>query len=287
MTSQSAFLDSNRLVYSGAAPSPSEQARRARRWGWLIYAECRLRRMKAYFGTILVVALLYPVLYLAAMGIGLGSLVNSGVGGIDGVPYLVFVGAGLLVSTIVTESTNEFTFSIMAGFKWEKTFYATQASPISPAQMVIGEVVGVFVRLFAQAIPFWVALLVFGAAPSGWSWLIVPIAAVAGISFGAPLMAYSATVEDEGYQFAFVQRFIVMPMFLFAGTFYPLAQMPPYLQWVGWISPMWHGTQLGRIVSYGMENPLWLTVVHVLALVIPIVVGVALSVRVFTARLMK
>lgn len=255
--------------------------------GWLLYAENRLLRMRAYLRTILIVALLYPVIYLTAMGVGLGSLVDRGAGGIAGVPYLVFVGAGLLVATIVMESTNEFTFAIMGGFKWQRTYYAANASPITPAQIVIGEVAAVFVRLLAQAIPFWIALVLFGAAPSGWSWLLVPIAAVAGISFGAPLMAYSATQEEDGYQFAFVQRFIVMPMFLFAGTFYPLTQMPPYLQWVGWISPMWHGTQLGRIVGYGMENPPWLTVVHVLCLVVPIVVGVALSIRIFTARLLK
>ena len=81
--------------------------------------------------------------------------------------------------------------------------------------------------------------------------------------------------------------FIVMPMFLFAGTFFPLSAMPVYLQWIGWISPMWHGTQLARIVCFGMPNPWWLTLVHLAVLVVAAVAGTWITARVFTRRLTR
>lgn len=285
MTDQ--LLDTNRLAYSGAAPSPQTQAATVRRWGWLAYAEYTWAGMRAYLQTILIGTFGLPLLYLTAMGIGLGALVDKGAGLVGGVPYLVFVGPGLLVSAIVMEGMAEFSYPVMGGFKWQRFYYAAQASPVTPRQIVSGQVFAVAVRFFLQASVFWIALVLFGVTRSGWSFLIVPIATLAAVSFGAPMMAYAATLEDEGFQFAFVQRFIVNPMFLFAGTFYPLESMPVYLQWVGWISPMWHGTQLARIATYGMPNPLWLTLLHVAFLVATAAAGLLAAFRIFARRLTR
>lgn len=98
-------------------------------------------------------------------------------------------------------------------------------------------------------------------------------------------MAYSATLKQEGIQFVLLQRLVIMPMFLFAGTFFPLASMPIYLQWIGWISPMWHATQLARMAAFGLVVPTWLVVVHVGFLAALIVGGVWAARRTFTRRL--
>ena len=100
-----------------------------------MYAEYRLMNMRAYLQTILIRSIGLPLLYLSSMGLGLGSLVDSGAGGVDGVSYLVFVGPGLLVSSIVMEATGEFTFPVMSGFKWQKHYYAAAAAPLTPAQI--------------------------------------------------------------------------------------------------------------------------------------------------------
>jgi lipooligosaccharide transport system permease protein len=277
--------DSNRLAYSGAVLPPSAQARAARRWGWWLYAEYRLVNMRAYLQTILIRSIGLPLLYLASMGLGLGALVDSGSGGVEGVSYLVFVGPALLVSSIVMEASGEFTYPVMSGFKWQKHYFAAGASPLRPAQVVLGEVAAVGIRFIAESAVFWLMLLAFGAVTSPWSWLVIVIAPVAALAFGAPLMAFAATQKDEGAQFAFVQRFVVMPMFLFAGTFFPLTAMPWYLQWIGWISPMWHGTQLARIVCFGMANPGWLTVLHIAVLLAAGLGGIVAAARIFTRRL--
>lgn len=280
-------IDTNSLAYSGRALAPARQAGKARRWGWWYQAERRLLGMRAYWTSILGTALITPALYVLEMGIGLGSLVDASSGGVAGVPYLVFVAPGLLVSTIVMSASNETSYPVMEGFKWGRLYYARATTAASPRQVALGELLAIFLRMAAEAAVFWLMLVILGAVDPTWSWLMVPIAALAGMAFGAPLAGYAATIEDEGYQFALVQRFIVMPMFLFAGTFYPLDSMPGYLQWIGWISPMWHGTQLSRAVSFGLPLT-WLEVLGHLAFLLAVLgAGVAIAVRNFERRLAK
>jgi lipooligosaccharide transport system permease protein len=279
--------DSNALAYSGRALSPARQAEKARRWGWWYQAEWRLVAMKAYWTSILGSAVLTPALYVLAMGIGLGALVDASSGGVAGVPYLRYVAPGLLVSTVVMSATNELMYPVMDGFKWGKLYFSRATTAASTAQVAIGELLAVAVRMVGEALLFWLVLVALGATDPSRSWLMIPIAALAGMAFGGPLAAFAATRNDEGFAFSMVQRFVVMPMFLFAGTFYPLESMPAYLQPIGWISPMWHGTQLARVVSFGLPLPGWEIALHLVFLVSLVVVGGWLTVRSFTRRLSK
>ena len=243
--------------------------------------------MRAYFWPILLYSIGQPLLYMVAMGIGLGTLVSSGVGSVDGVDYLTFVAPALLVSTVVMSVTAEMTYPVMAGFKWQRLYYAPVATAVSPGQIALGHLLAVVIRFLGQSAVFWVIMLMFGAVSSGWatSMLVIPIGVLAATAFGAPLQAYASTLTDEGFQFAFIQRFVVMPMFLFAGTFFPLSVMPVYLQWIGWISPVWHGTELARLVTYGAPVPPSMLVVHLGFLLACTVVGLLLAVRFYTRRL--
>ncbi|QIK72444.1 ABC transporter permease [Propioniciclava coleopterorum] len=259
-------------------------ADRTRRWGWVQYAGYRDAAERPFLGTTLAVALGNPVLYLAAMGLGLGSIVQQPV---DGVPYLTFVAPGLLVSTVVSTGAQFGTWPIFGGFKWQMNYLAAQATPLEPKQMAQGEALAIGVRLLVQALLFWMIGFAFGAWPSPGSVAMVPIAMLAALAMFTPLMAYAATLQEEGLQFNFVQRLIVMPMFLFAGTFFPLGAMPIYLQWIGWVSPMWHGTQLARMVAFGLDVPPWLAVVHVVFLVGLFLGGLWAAGRTFTRRLVR
>jgi lipooligosaccharide transport system permease protein len=80
---------------------------------------------------------------------------------------------------------------------------------------------------------------------------------------------------------------VVMPLFLFGGTFYPLESMPSYLQWIGWVSPMWHGTQLARWASFGLELSAGAAVLHLGVLLLACGLGIAVAMRVFTRRLAR
>ncbi len=276
--------DPNRLAYSGRAPSPAVTARYARRWGWWPYAEHFLRGTRAYAWSVALSSVGTPVLYLVSLGLGLGTLVDRGAGQVDGVPYLLFVAPAILVSTVVMGASAESTYPVMAGFKWMRLYHAPIVTPLSPRQVATGHFVGVLLRFGAQAAVVWLVLLAFGAAPSAWSWLLVGVGVLTAGSMAAPLQAYAATLDD-GLAFTFVQRFVVTPMFLFAGTFFPLSAMPVWLQWVGWVSPVWHGTQLARMASYGAVVPGWLAAVHLAYLAVLAVAGQLAARRLYERRL--
>ena len=114
---------------------------------------------------------------------------------------------------------------------------------------------------------------------------MIPAGLLGGLAFGAVLMGYTSTLEEDTGQLAMVMRFVVLPMTLFSRHLLPAATFPVCLQWIGWISPLWHGTELARVFSYGYEEPIWLTVVHVVYLVVLVVIGWAWARRIAVRRL--
>jgi lipooligosaccharide transport system permease protein len=258
-----------------------------RRWGSWYIAEHRIRSMRTYLQTIIATSIGNPLVYLFALGVGLASLVDANTGGIDGVSYLAFVAPALLASAAVTVAAEECTYPMMMGFKWNPIFLAMNAAPISGNQITNGMVISVLARMVPTTMIYFVVMVLFGAVPSAWGVAMILVASLTGIAVGLVIMPYTASIEEDKGQMAMIQRFGILPMFLFSGTFFPLSELPIYLQPIGWISPLWHGTQLGRVVSYGMEEPIWLTVTHVLYLGILSFVGWRMTQRVVTRRLNK
>jgi lipooligosaccharide transport system permease protein len=268
------------------AHGPEVSAAKARRWGAFYYAEQVLRVLWGYGFSILMYSVGQPVAYLFAMGVGLATLVDAdGAAAFGGVSYLAFIAPALLVSAGVMTAANEFTFPVMGGFKWRRTYYGPHASPLTPEQIAAGHIIAVTVRLLLQSAIYFAAVALFGASPGGWGWACILVATLAGLSFGLPLMAYSASITEDKGQFALVMRFIVMPLFLFSGTFFPLDTLPLGVRWIGWISPIWHGTELGRVFTYGYREPPLLTVVHVVVLLALAVLGWILTKRQFVKRM--
>lgn len=270
------------------AHGPGVSAARARRWGALYFAEHMLRRMRAYLVTIVVTSVGNPLLYLFSMGVGLATIVDrSGTGSaaFDGVGYLAYAAPALLVSSAVLTCANEMMYPVMDGFKWRRVYYGPHVTPLAPGQLATGHILAVGVRLLVQCLVFFLIMLAFGAAPGPWAFLLVPLGVLTGMAFGAPVMAYSAYIEKENFQFSMIQRFVIMPLFLFSGTFYPLETMPAGMQWIGWISPLWHGSQLARIASYGLSLPAWLVGVHLGYLAALGVVGIWWARRNYTRRM--
>ena len=262
-------------------------AARPRRWGFWYVAEHRFRVMRSYTGTVVVAGIGSPLLYLYALGVGLATIVDASGTTIGGVSYLVFVAPALLASAGITAATEEFSYPVFLGYKWNPTFTGIHSSPITPHQIVDGVIVSVVVRLTVNMVLFYLLMLVFGAVPSATGFLAILAGLLGGLAFGKILMSYTSTLEDDTGQIAMVMRFIVLPMTLFSGTFFPLAQFPLWLQWIGWISPLWHSTELARVATYGYAEPVWLTAVHVLVLVGLAMLGWVLSRRIAVRRLEK
>jgi ABC-type multidrug transport system permease subunit len=261
--------------------------RKPRRWGAWYVALHRFRVMKSYTGTVVVAGIGNPLIYLYALGVGLATIVDANLGddAVEGVSYLVFVAPALLASAAITVASEEFTYPVMLGYKWNPTFTGMSASPLRPTQIVDGVIISVAVRMAVNLVLFFALILVFGAAPSPVAFLMIAAGLLGGLAFGAMLMGYTSTLEEDTGQLAMVMRFVVLPMTLFSGTFFPLSTFPVWLQWIGWISPLWHSTELARVFSYGYEEPIWLTVVHVAYLVVLVVIGWAWGRRIAVRRL--
>lgn len=259
-----------------------------RRFGAWYVTEQRIRSIRTYSGTVIATAIGTPFLYLFAFGVGLATLVSANLGpeAVDGVSYLTFVAPALICSAAITIAAEELTYPIMLGFKWNPIFIAMNAAPLSASQIMNGVLIFVGLRMAAASAVYYLVMLAFGAISPGGA-LVILIAVLTGFAFGAPLLAYSTSVTEDRGQFAIVMRVIVLPITLFSGTIFPLTVLPVFLQWIGWISPLWHGTQLAREVSYGTDEPFWLLIAHLVFLVALSVVGWRLSVRIARKRLDK
>lgn len=269
----------------------TEWARKPRRFGTWYVTEHMVRAMRAYGWTIIVGAVGQPILYLLGLAVGLAALITVPI--VDHgqeVTYLMFVAPALLATATISVASEEMTYPVMAGFKWRRYFYGFNASPLSSPQIANGVIIAASARMVVASAAYYliVWLLPFGAVPHPETgWLAIFAGVFAGLAFGIPLMAYAASIQDDKGQFALVQRFIFIPMFLFSGTFYPLDTLPVWLQWIGWISPLWHGAELGRLATYHSAIAPGMVAVHVGYLLLLCVAGYIWARRNFVERLAK
>ena len=161
------------------------------------------------------------------------------------------------------------------------------ATPLSGNHIAMGVFFNSLIRTVFTAIFYWLVMLAFGVLESPRAWLAIFTAVMAGAAFGALMQALAGLLENENVFFTIVDRFIIMPLFLFSGTFYPLTNMPIFLQWIGWISPLWHATELGRWLTYGSEISTTMLFVHFIFLNSILIFGLFASRRIFTRRLGK
>ena len=157
------------------------------------------------------------------------------------------------------------------------------ATPITPAQVLYGQVLWVGSQLFARSAVFVLIAAVLGAVTgAGVLWSVL-FATLAGLAFSAPLIAYSSRL-DKPDSFTTIFRFVLMPMTLFTGAFFPVSQLPEWLLPLIWLTPAWHGIELSRGVAFGTLGVLP-ALGHLAYLVALTVVGIALAVRFFHRRL--
>jgi lipooligosaccharide transport system permease protein len=237
-----------------------------------------------------------PVLYLLSLGVGLGSVVNKGPGAHSlGTGYLSFIAPALIAATALQVAVMEATYPILhGGFKYQRIYFAMNATPLSARQIAYATVSWIATRAAVSAL-LYLVVACFGGTRSFGALLCVPVAALGAMALAAPIAAYSASVENEGSSFAAIFRFLVTPMFLFSGTFYPISTLPDWARGLAWVSPLWHATELARGVALG---PLHLpsgvgqlsataAVGHLAYLLALTVTGVLLTTRRFASRLSR
>ncbi len=259
------------------------------RFGALYIASARLKSMSKWRAIIAAVDIGNPLFYLIAVGIGIGVLVEQGSGtsGTNGIKYIAFIAPALLANTAITGIMDETVFPTIEGFKWRKLFFAQNSTPITGRQIAIGVFLAALCRALFSVSVYYILLLAFDVVNFGISFLLMPIAVLGGGAFGALMLFAAAKIEKEDQFFNILGRLVIMPMFLFSGTFFPLSSMPIFLQPIGWISPLWHATELGREAAFDYGISSTMVVVHLTFLITMLITGLTLATRQFEKRLAK
>jgi lipooligosaccharide transport system permease protein len=214
---------------------------------WLVYR--RLWHRSLAFG------FLQPVLFLTAMGLGLGAIMPKDENAFGGFDYITWLGPGLLAAMAMQTATFESTYPIMNKIMWGRNYEAMLSTPLQIRNIVWGELAWSAFRIGTLAVIFLLVLALFGIPQSPMAVLAIPFTILIGLAFSSCLIAFTATQKND-VGFSAVFRFIINPLFLFSGTFFPLTQLPEPLQVIAWLTPLFHGVQLVRGSILGTLEPL-------------------------------
>jgi lipooligosaccharide transport system permease protein len=226
-----------------------------------------------------------PVLFLVSIGLLLGALVDRANPDLGGLSYLEFVAPALLATTAMQTAASVTTYPVMAGLKWWRTYHAVVSTPVRVSELVAGLLAWAGVRIVLAVSAFTLVAAVGGAFVSP-LFVLAPLAALlCGLTFAALLAAFCSTIEDDEW-LATLFRFGLVPLFLFSGTFFPIDQLPDWLEPVAWATPLWHGVALCRDLSAGQVEAL-ATAVHVTYLVVAGSLGAAWAVRACGGKLLR
>jgi lipooligosaccharide transport system permease protein len=236
----------------------------------------------------LVSSFLNPVLFLAAMGLGLGSLVDKNghsAVSLGGVTYLTFLAPGLLAAAAMQTAAHESTYPVMGAIKWIRTYHGMLATPLRVGDVLAGHLLWIAFRILTTSAIFLAVMATFGATASWLSLLVVPAGVLTGMAFATPIVALAA-LQDNDQIFPALFRFVIIPMFLFSGTFFPVSQLPAGLRPVAYVTPLWHGVDLCRALALGHAG-LWMTVLHATYLAGWVVAGALLAGVAYRRRLVS
>jgi lipooligosaccharide transport system permease protein len=231
------------------------------------------------------VAFLNPVFFLLAIGFLLGGLVDRGGADLGGLTYLEFVAPGLLAATAMQIGATEGSFPVMSGIRWLRTYHSVVATPVRIGELLAGVLAWAALRIAVAAAVFTAIAASVGAFSSPLA-LLAPLAALlCGLAFAAPIAAVAAGVEFHGVLTA-IFRFAILPLFLFSGTFFPIEQLPAWLQPVAWATPLWHGVSLCRDLATGTAA-LGPSLVHVGYLLAVVAAASLVTARLLARRLLR
>jgi lipooligosaccharide transport system permease protein len=204
---------------------------------------------RTWRGTV-VSAVLGPVMYLTAMGVGIGTLINQGQGLPGGVPYLSFIAPGVLAATAMQNGIFEGSFVVLGSLKWNGNYWAAVNTPQRPEDVMLGTAMQGLMRIICLSVVFFGSVVGFGTVHSAWGLLALPVSLLTGAVFLFAMMAYSVTLDSD-QPLNVVFRFIMTPLFLFSGTFFPWQQLPGWMHPIAFATPLWHGVELSRELTLG------------------------------------
>lgn len=224
-----------------------------------------------------------PVIFLLAFGFGLGTLVDRTTDLPEGISYLEFVAPGLLAATAMQIASFEASWPVLSAIKWSRQYHAMLATPLRVGDVLLGHQAFIASRMLMTATVYLAAIAAFGAVNSPLGILAIPVAGLVGIAFAAPIAAWGAYTQTDA-SFVAIFRFLILPMFLFSGTFFPIERLPGVLELIAYVTPLWHGVDLCRQLTLG-DVELWSAVGHLAYLVAFTAAGLAAAYYTYRRRL--
>lgn len=204
---------------------------------------------------------LEPILYMTAMGFGLGAYVQS----IDGVSYAQFIAPGFIASSGMWASTFECTYGSFVRLQFEKTLHAMLAAPLTVADVVWGEILYATVKSFFYGTVILAAIALLGLVQSWWSILILPFLALPGMVFALLALSFTGFIKNIDHINYYITIFST-PVYLFSGIFFPLDSMPLLGKAAIWLNPLYHSVEVCRSLVLGHVSLELLSHVAVLAM---------------------
>ena len=196
----------------------------------------------------LVLAFVQPLLYLVGIGLGVGALVDDNIdstSSLGDVSYFQYLGPALLATTAMISAGQASLWQVLDGFFWGNRYRAMAATPLTSGDIASGLALWHATRTAIGVTGVAVVLALFDDTRSWGLVVAVPVAVLTGLAFALPITAWSSTRYGDG-SFPTIIRFGLLPMFLFGGAFFPVDQLPAWLQPVAYVTPLWHGVELCR-----------------------------------------
>ena len=209
---------------------------------------------------ILVSGFFEPVLYLLAMGVGMGGLVGevTGPGG-EPISYAAYIAPALLATSAMNGAIYDSTWNVFFKLRFAKLYQAMLQTSLGPLDVAVGEILMALFRGFVYALGFLGVLALMGLVTSWWALLMVPVAVLVALGFAALGMGITSFMRT--FQQMDLINFAMLPMFLFSATLYPITVYPEPVQWLVMAMPLWHAVELMRQLSVGHLG--LVTLVHV------------------------
>jgi lipooligosaccharide transport system permease protein len=203
-----------------------------------------------------------PILYLAALGLGLGAFVKE----INGVPYINFIAPGIIASSSMFAAIYECTYGTYVRMTYQKTFDAILATPVNIDDLVAGELMWGATKslLYGTIIIFVISL--FGLVSSPLIILIIPLLFITGLIFAEISVIFTAIVPGID-SFNYFYTIFMTPMFLFSGIFFPLDNLPPIVSKIAFFTPLYHLVNICRAFSSGQLSIIRWDIMWVFAVV--------------------
>jgi len=220
----------------------------------------------------LAVTFLEPVIYLLAMGLGLGAYISK----IGGLPYLVFVATGLVSTSAMFGATFECTYNAYVQMYYEKAYDGVITTPLTVEDVVVGEILWGATRSALFGTAFLIVITLFGVVRSPLALLIPLLFVASGLMFSVIAMTFTAVNPSIDY-FTFYFALFITPMFMFSGTFFPLDALPSWVTTAAWMTPLSHVVALSRALALGILTDrhlwdlVWIVVVTVVLFPAPVI----------------